>query len=323
MAASRAIRTVRGPVEPERFGFCHSHEHLFLANGHPATLNPALRIDDYELTLEELRSFRAAGGRAIVDAQPLGCGRMEAELVRVSQEADVHVVASTGFHKLAFYKENHWIRRLSADALRDVFVHELRHGLFVGTDSAEPDASATVAAKAGQIKTAVDAERMADADKRWFEAAAAASLATGAPIMCHTESVEQGEWLVEFYLSRGVPPERIIVCHLDRALERPESHRRLAARGVYLEYDTIGRFKYHSDEAEARWIADMLAGEFADRLLLGLDTTRARLRSYGGEIGLTHMIDVFLPLLRTYGVEEAHIAQMMVVNPANAFAMPT
>lgn len=313
------IQTVRGLLPQEKLGFCHSHEHLFLAPGHPATVNPDLRIDDYALTVEELLAFREAGGEAVIDAQPLGSGRMEAELIRASEETGIHIVASTGFHKLLLYDERHWIRRYTTEELRDVFIGELTTGMFVGADVSDPDRR--IAGKAGIIKTAVDAERMLDPDKRWFEAAAAAANATGATLLCHIETAEQAVWLCDYYESRGIAPEKIVICHLDRKLDRPEVHRQLADRGVYLEYDTIGRYKYHNDEAEAKWIAGMLSSGYEDRLLLGLDTTRARLRSYGGAIGLTHLQAVFLPLLREFGASETQLRKLMIDNPAHAFVL--
>ncbi|MBB3111046.1 phosphotriesterase-related protein [Paenibacillus phyllosphaerae] len=313
------IQTVRGLLPQEKLGFCHSHEHLFLAQGHPATVNPDLRIDDYALTVQELLAFREAGGEAIIDAQPLGSGRMESELIRASEETGIHIVASTGFHKLLLYDEGHWIHRYTTEELRDVFTSELTTGMFVGTDASDPGQRIT--GKAGIIKTAVDAERMRDPDKRWFEAAADAAKATGATLLCHIESAEQAEWLCDYYESHGIAPEKIVICHLDRKLDRPEVHRKLADRGIYLEYDTIGRYKYHSDEAEAKWISGMLESGHEDRLLLGLDTTRARLRSYGGAIGLTHMAMVFLPMLREFGATEKQIRKMMIDNPAQAFVL--
>lgn len=311
------IQTVLGPVPPERLGFCHSHEHLFLAPGRPAEIHPDLRIDDFELTLAELRQFYAAGGRAVVDAQPLGCGRMEAELVRASELSGVHIAASTGFHKFAMYGEGHWIRRFAESELRELFVGELTKGMHVGTDRAEPGDRIT--ARAGVLKTAVDEERINDPDKRWFRAAAAAALETGAPLLCHVESAEQAVWLSDYYIGEGVPPDGIIICHLDRKLDRPDIHRKLLERGIYLEYDTIGRYKYHSDEEEARWIAGMLEAGWEDRLLAGLDTTRARLLAYGGMIGLTHIAESFLPLLRRCGATERQLSKLMIGNPARAF----
>jgi len=318
-SAGAVVRTVRGDIAKSELGFCHSHEHVFLADGYPATLSPALRIDDYEATVAELQDFRAAGGRAMVDCQPLGCGRMERALVEASGEADVHLIASTGFHKLAFYPGDHWIRRLPREELRDVFIHELRSGMYTGTDAGAP--ASFLDAKAGVIKTAVDRERMDDPDKRWFAAAADASLATGAPIVGHTETHEEAVWMAHYYLERGIRPDNVILCHLDRTTERPETHRELARLGVYLEYDTIGRFKYHSDEDEARLLLRMLEWGLGERVLLGLDTTRARLKRYGGDIGWTYLFERFFPLLERFGVGAEAIRQWMVANPAEAFSI--
>jgi phosphotriesterase-related protein len=312
-----AIQTVLGPIDRQELGFCHAHEHLFLADGQPAKVNPALRIDDFDATLRELRTFRHAGGKAIVDAQPLGCGRMEAWLAEASALTGSHIVASTGFHKLAFYPPGHWIYQYGQQALRDVFIHELTVGMFAETDTREP--AATVASKAGIIKTAIDEERIRDPEKKWFYAAASAAMATGAPLLCHTESWEQAVWLVDFYRSQGVPPRQIIVCHMDRKIERLDIHLQLATQGVYLEYDTIGRFKYHSDEEEAQLIRFMVEHGFEDSILLGLDTTRQRMRSYGGEIGLDYLACRFLPLLRESGIDSAVISKMMTANPSEAF----
>ncbi|MFD0696639.1 phosphotriesterase [Paenibacillus sp. GCM10027628] len=313
------IQTVKGPVAKQDFGFCHSHEHLFLAPGQPSSLNPALCIDDYQRSVEELLLFQSCGGRAIVDAQPLGCGRIESWLLEASLATDIHIVASTGFHKLSFYHDDHWIRKYEQDRLTDLFVHELTAGMFLRTDAAEPDNH--MSAKAGVIKTAMDEDRMNDPDKRWFRAAASAAIRTGAPILCHIESYAQAETLVHMYLELGVPAGQIIICHLDRKLDQLASHRKLGEMGVYLEYDTIARYKYHSDEEEALLIRQMMEWGLEKQVLLGLDTTRERLKSYGGKIGLDFIRAHFMPLLKQTGIRDEHIRLMMIDNPANAFAI--
>jgi 5-phospho-D-xylono-1,4-lactonase len=313
------IQTVRGLVAKQDFGFCHSHEHLFLAPGQPSSLNPALCLDDYQRSVAELLLFHSCGGRAVVDAQPLGSGRIESWLVEASLAADIHIVASTGFHKLSFYRDDHWIRKYERDRLTDIFVHELTEGMFLRTDLAEPNSCMT--AKAGVIKTAMDEDRMNDPDKRWFHAAAYAAIRTGAPILCHIESYAQAETLVHMYLGLGVPAGQIIICHLDRKLDRLASHRKLGELGVYLEYDTIARYKYHSDEEEALLIRQMMEWGLEKRVLLGLDTTRERMKSYGGKIGLDFISRQFIPLLKQTGIRDEHIRKMMIDNPADAYSM--
>jgi phosphotriesterase-related protein len=312
------IQTVLGLVSKDEFGFCHSHEHLFLANGHPAKVNPVLRIDDYDLSIRELKLYKSVGGQALVDAQPLGCGRMEKYLAAASKECGVNIVASTGFHKMTFYNKNHWIHSYTEDQLSRIFISELTEGMFVNTDHSAP--SETVSLKAGNIKVAYDEERRIDQEKKWFVAAAQTCLETGFPIMCHIESAQQGMEIAEFFLKQGVPPHCLIICHMDRTLDELNLHRELAEMGIYLEYDTIGRFKYHSDDEEAELIMMMAESGLISQILIGLDTTRARMKNYGGHIGLDYIQESFIPLLRKYGLNNETIRQITVENPAEAFS---
>ncbi|WP_180232911.1 hypothetical protein [Bacillus sp. AFS055030] len=312
------IQTILGPVSKEEFGFCHSHEHIFLADGHPATVNPVLRIDDYDLSIRELKLFKSVGGQALIDAQPLGCGRMENYLAAASKESGINIVASTGFHKMSFYDKNHWIHYYTEDQLSQIFIRELTVGMFVNTDHAIP--SETISLKAGNIKIAYDEERRADHEKKWFMAAARACLETGFPIMCHVESTRQGMEISQFFMKQGVPPHCLIICHMDRTLDELNLHKELAEMGIYLEYDTIGRFKYHNDEEEAELLLLMEESRFISQILIGLDTTRARLKSYGGQIGLDYIQESFIPLLRKTGLSNESIRQITVNNPAEAFS---
>jgi len=123
-------------------------------------------------------------------------------------------------------------------------------------------------------------------------------------------------------MKQGLPGDRLIFCHLDRAIADITIHKEICAHGIYLEYDTIGRPKYHDDEKEAGIILELLDAGYEKQLLLSLDTTRARLASYGGTPGLTHILDKFIPLLLKRGLTEAHIRSFFVENPAQAFARP-
>jgi len=310
-----AIQTVLGDIDS--LHFCHSHEHLFIAPGHPSSINPDLAIDSYELTKLEIEHFLAAGGKAIVDAQPLGCGRMEQEQIRLAKETGLQLILPTGFHKLSFYPDSHWIKSESVDNLAAIFTHELSIGMYVNTDQHYPQNY--IDAKAGFIKIAIDQERVDDPDKKWFKAAAIAAKKTGSVIMCHVESTAQAWYLYHLLKEYGVDSHRIIICHLDRSLRDPEQHILMAQEGVFLEYDTIGRFKYHNDEDELEHITWMIREGFGEQLLLGLDTTRARLISYGGSIGLTYLINSFLPKLKSKGITEQAIDALMITNPTRAF----
>ena len=71
-------------------------------------------------------------------------------------------------------------------------------------------------------------------------------------------------------------------------------HDAIAATGVYLDYDTIGRFKYHSDEEEVALLRHMCERGYTQRLLLSLDTTAQRMAAYGGDVLVTKIKDLLI-----------------------------
>src|SRR5580704_9749991 len=119
--------TVLGPVPPAELGITLPHEHLFLhiegwefppRDENEASLMAApvsmdllpwlhrraltnrdnCRIDDFSTVCSEVRDYRAAGGRTIVDLTIPDIGR-SAELIReVSRQTGVHVVAGCGHY---------------------------------------------------------------------------------------------------------------------------------------------------------------------------------------------------------------------------------
>lgn len=313
------IQTVRGLIPAQDLGFCHAHEHLFTSHDHAARIDPALLLDSYERTLAELELFKRAGGRGVVDAQPVGCGRRADLLQRASEASGVHVIASTGFHKLIYYPGDHWLHTASEEVLCELFLTELTEGMFLDGDHAFPRQKSSI--RAGVIKAASDSAGITPEYLRLFTAAGLAAKQTGVSVLTHTEKGAGALEQVELLLDLGLAPESIIVSHLDRGLDDFSYHVTVAQTGVYLQYDTIGRPKYHSDREEAEHILRMVEAGFAAQILLGLDSTRARMRSYGGDPGMDHIVVSFIPLLRQVGVGIRDIEQFTVGNPARALSI--
>lgn len=313
------IQTVLGAVSATQLGFCQCHEHLFIRRGRSYESNPALRMEDIDKAIAELNSYHSAGGRAVVDAQPGGCGRMAASLWAASLSSGVHIIASTGFHKMVFYQESHWIYHESQDKLARLFIGDIVGGMIDECRPGEPALPA--GCRAGVIKAAIDTCGITGRYAALFDAVVASSLETGAAVLLHVESGADATEALEFLTGRGVPPCSLIFCHLDRADRDVARHVEIARAGAFLEYDTIGRFKYHSDEYEIGLIEHVLAAGLQDRLLLSLDTTRERLKCYGGALGLDYIQTVFLPKLREHGIDEGLLQKITVDNPAAALAI--
>ncbi|WP_419961245.1 phosphotriesterase family protein [Psychrobacillus sp. BM2] len=315
----RMVTTVKGDIRPEEMGITHAHEHLFIKPGHPAKQDPALCIDDFELTMKELAEIQILGVQTIIDAQPVGSGRNARWLTEVAEQSGLNILASTGFHKLSFYPNDHWIRTKGSEQLAELFINELTEGMFADGEGDWP--SEQLPARAGLIKTATDMQGTAGRYFDLFRAAAKAALTTGSPIMSHTELGYHALEQVALYESLGVPAEQLIICHLDRKMENADYMLHVASTGVFLELDTIGRFHYHSDEEEIELIHRLLDAGHEDQILLSLDTTRKRMKFYdGGSFGMDHLLAHFIPMLKHAGVTEEIIQKMLVSNPAKAFA---
>jgi len=310
--------TVLGPLEPKALGHCQVHEHIFVRPTPASKKHPALRIDDFELSLRELSDYREGGGSLIVDAQPVGAGRDAEMLHSLSERSGVHIIASTGYHLLDFYPENSWLHELDEDALRALYLSELREGMLHWSPGHyEPDGRTKY--RAGIVKAAIPAEGATGRYETLLRAAARAAADGGVPLMLHTEYGAEAERAIDLCLSAGLRPEKIVICHADRQAEDFSIHERIAARGVYLDYDTIGRFKYHSDEAEISLLRHMWDLGCGNRILPSLDTTAARLSSYGGEIGLRYLLDEFYPRLRGEGFGEQQLEQFSTLNFTELF----
>ena len=127
--------------------------------------------------------------------------------------------------------------------------------------------------------------------------------------------------LTDYVFRIGLKPESIIACHLDRARYDFKHHLEMAGMGVFLEYDTIGRPKYHSGDVEVELILSMVEYGFAVRLLFGLDTTNRRMKSYGGTIGLDYIKTVFVQKLFDAGLTEEIIRKFSEFNPQRALSI--
>lgn len=306
------IRTVTGDIKPEKLGFTHCHEHLFTYRIEGVELPAHLLIDSCSRSRKEARAFRKIGGGAIVDAQPFGAGRNARFLRKLSRDTKLHIIGATGFHKPAFYPKDFWVTDADTDEISDLLISEIDHGMYE-YDPFDPF-KVRSDIRAGIIKIATGEKGLNSLSEKIFSAAARAHRVTGAPVMTHTELSQYGMEQAQFLIEAGVDPGHIIVSHMDRVID-VERNAGLAELGVFLEYDTIARFKYHSNEDEVALISEMVKRGFRRRILLGMDTTRERMTAYGGEIGLTYIKSNFLPMLAEAGVGGEYAEDFMVHNP--------
>lgn len=306
------ITTVLGPIRAENMGYCQMHEHIFVRETPAAAINPALRADDEDRSLQDLNAYRAAGGVSLLDAQPLGAGRSLAALARLSRKSGVNIIAVTGYHVPMFYPKEHWIFTDSMEKLRERFYKELTEGVECEEGRVYP----------GAVKAAIGTDGPTGRIGECLHAAAGAAAAAGAPLILHTEKGVGAVDAVDICEAEGLAPERVAVCHVDRQAEDFSVHEDVARTGAFLEYDTIARYRYHDDASEMRLIRHMLDFGCANRLLLSMDTTAARLKGYEPDApGLDFILRNFLPALAKDGVARNTLQNIMVNNPLRLFGI--
>lgn len=311
------VMTVLGPVSSGMLGVVDAHSHLYIAPPAGGAADAPVLTDEAGVG-RELAAFRAAGGGAIVDCQPGGCGRDGRVLRRLSQQSGVHVVASTGFHRRRYYPPDAPLFGMSAGAAADVFRDEIGNGL-VETRVADGRRPSAVAFP-GLIKIAAEASLSAS-PLDLFEAAAAVARETGYAIEMHTERGAAVMEFLAFFAARGLSPRRLVFCHVDK---RPDFglHRELAQAGVLLEYDTFFRPKYAPERYVWPLIRQMADAGLADHVALATDMADPGLwAELGGAPGLLGFFTIIKEGLTRMSLPSATIDGLLGGNIAARLAV--
>jgi phosphotriesterase-related protein len=308
------VVSVSGPRPLDSLGVVDAHDHLFLDS--PAL--PGQAFADVDRAIEEAREGRATGIGTLVDMTPIGLGRRPDGLRAVADATGLTVVGASGYHRDAHYPDGHWVYAATVETLADRIVADLTTGMHPAdwNDVALPSDPA----RAGAIKGGASYHHITRAERRRLEAIAGASARTGAAILVHTEIGTAGHEIVDLLEASGATTDRIALAHLDRNPDA-ELHAEIAGRGVTLEYDTIGRTKYHPDSIVLDLIEAVVAAGHLDRIVLGLDLgQRDYFRAYGGGPGLRYLMTAFVPRLRRR-LGDAAVDLILRANPARLYAI--
>ncbi len=309
------VMTVVGPMPAADLGVTNAHDHLFLSS----VAMPGQEFDDLERSTAEARDAAEAGLQTIVEMTPIGLGRRPDLMRQLSEATGVTVIAATGFHRDAHYAAGHWVHDASVDELAERVVTDLEVGMHPA-DWIDPSLPLD-RARAGAIKAGASYHHLSPGERRRLEAVAIASRRTGAAILVHTEIGTAGHEILDLLVANwGVDPGRVILSHLDRNPDL-ELHAELADRGIFIEYNTLGRTKYHPDSTVLDLIEGMVAAGHGARLMLGCDLGRRDyFRSYGGGPGMRYLMDRFVPRVRRR-IGDAATDAILVANPARAYAL--
>ena len=302
------FRTILGDVDVREIGFTLPHEHLITRPPNSIIKgDPDLLVDDVTKPVQELTLYKAAGGKSFVEMSPRHYGRNVPVMVDASQKTGIHILATTGYLKGAYFPKE--VEEWSVTELADYMISEVEQGMD-GTEH-----------KAGIIKGGSSYNFISDLEKKVFRAAVIASKETGAPVSTHTEQGTMGVEQVEYVISQGLDPSRMIVGHVDI---NPDYylHRKIVNLGAYIIHDGPSKIKYGTDAHIIEIMSGLVKEGFANRMMLSCDMGRRKYwTSYGGGPGFTYVPEKFVPRLLDEGFTAEVVEMFTTKNPAEAFAI--
>src|SRR5712691_355982 len=282
------IRTILKDLPPDGVGTGAAlmHEHL-TAGG------------NVDVGVDELK----ASGQ-----QGLGC------IVDIATRSGVHLVVAGGYFQDLDNLQTPYppqVAQMTVDQITEQFAR---------------DANAQRWGALGEIGTS---NTMRPEERKVLRAVGKAHLRTGLPIFTHTPhdscptcALEQ----LEILESEGVNTKQLCIGHLSEILDDPqaETHKKIAKRGAFLGFDTVGHFLPHSpkmtDAMRVTLIKAVLDAGYEDHVLLSSDLGRQPdLKSNWGA-GYSTVATVFVPKLRYAGVKEETIHKILVDNPRRFLA---
>lgn len=295
------VRTVLGDIKPEDLGVMLCHEHLITV-APPAIDDGDLSFGTVDGAVEEMSLLADAGGNALVEMTTIDYGRNIAAVVEAARRSPVHVVQTTGLQKATTYGPD--VAGASVEDLTGPMIRDIREAMPGGGT-----------ARAGVVKAGTASEdEVQDIERKVFEAVANAHLETNAPISNHLQAGRLGHEQLDLFESHGVSPDRVLLGHLDRALDF-DYHRSLAERGAWLGYDHFTKAKYNPDELRVETINRLLEEGF-DRIMVSGDFGRGSYQvAYGGTPGFAGVLRKATSML---GPEVSRL--VFQVNPAKFFA---
>jgi phosphotriesterase-related protein len=174
-------------------------------------------------------------------------------------------------------------------------------------------------------------------EEKVLRAGARAAIRTGAPLSIHPpgrtphsqkdRTYPSSRWgleILDIIEEEGLPPERVVICHMDRTLyEDIEYQKALAERGAYVEYDLWGKQNYYndyndgypSDPDRVDNVVELIESGYVSQLLFSHDIAyKMWRRNYGG-FGYAHILENVVPMLEHASVSMEQIRTIIEHNP--------
>nr|MBI1232750.1 phosphotriesterase [Cytophagales bacterium] len=306
------IMTVNGPIAASEMGSTLIHEHLLV------DFIGADKIDSSDWKIHEvvpvvmpyLIQIRNLGTKTLVECTPSYLGRDVRLLKKLADESGINLITNTGYYGAVdnAYIPEHAFRE-TAEELAIRWIGEWENGI----DGTE--------VKPGFIKIGVNPGSLSPLHKKLVTAAAITHLKTGLTVASHTGPSLPAFEQIDLFEQQGVAPDAFIWVHAQNEKDKTK-HVQAAQRGAWVSLDGISDTNL---DTYLDFLLYIKSHNQLHRVLISHDAGwyRPREENGGNFRPFTTIAEKFIPLLKRNGFTEQECHQLLVENPANAFAVET
>lgn len=310
------IRTILGDITAEEMGITYSHEHIVIEECYVTLDHPEFLLNDTNKIIAELKGLKSLGCSTMVDTMPVNAGRNVVKSALIAKETTINIIIPTGIHLEIYYPKSHWRYQYTEDQLTRLFIDDIEEGID-RYDYNGPVVERTQH-KAGLIKLATGDEAITNHQEKIFRAVVNAHIATGAPILTHTNNGNQAIAQAEMFEKLGANLKHIVLSHVDRNKDIGY-HLELMQSGISVEYDSAFRWKA-GDENHTFFLLEKFLPLFPKQITVGMDAAKnAYWKSYGGKPGLDYLLTAFKEELNKRNLGN-YFVKLFIDNPARIFS---
>lgn len=254
------INSVLGKIDASNLGVTLMHEHITWDRSGAESENKYSVEEVVNTMLPYLLDLKNAGCDTFVDATTFGSGRDLAILMECSKRTGLNILTNIGAWDGSNI-EGKFIPTIlkgkSIDEIVEIWTSEFQNG--INDTNVKP----------AFIKIALgDTGVITEFQEKILRAAVRTSIKTKLPIQCHTIPVISAVKAVKIIEEEKLPLNKFIWVHGD-VEQNSEIIMKLAKKGIWIEFDYLGRCKEFSWHLET--IKSLIENNLIDRLLLSQD----------------------------------------------------
>jgi phosphotriesterase-related protein len=306
------VMTVKGFIPASEMGVTLTHEHVLVdfIGAESITYDRWKKPEVIRKVLPYLEQVKKLGCRTFIECTPQYIGRDPLLLRALADSTGLNIITNTGYYGAGndkFMPANAYMESAAQIAAR--WTDEWENGI-EGTGI-----------KPGFIKIGVGSGELSDLHRKIVQAAALTHLKTGLVIASHTGPAVPAFAQLSVLREAGVSPEAFIWVHAQA--EKDSTAFIMAAKmGAWVSFDGLNE---ENAEKYLRLLVYMKSKKMLNNVLLSHDAGwyRPEVEGGGDFRGFTALFEKLTPLMRKKGFTENEIEQLLVKNPANAFAIRT